>query len=157
MKLKQITIWIIFGLLGIIVIMNSVFAEDLGKNLFVDIKYPFYPIENLDTEIEFYIWNYGNSTFNGSLIYWISGEKINWNETRFNITVYPKKPTLFTTPIKSTAPGLYWTHVKLEDKNLEPIYTTQSPFNVHSLEGTATIGILILGLFSFIAHLIHKK
>lgn len=130
--------------------INPVFAEYLDENLSVNIKPPYYPIENLDTQIEFYIWNGGNSTFNGTLTYWVDGEKIRWKETEINITTYPKNYTSVIIPIKPTYPGPYWANVQLKDKNRVLVYTGQSPFNVHSFGETATIAGVIIPLLSLV-------
>jgi hypothetical protein len=142
----------------LLVITNVYAIEDNFKNkIWVQIEHPFYPVENLKIDIDFVVWNYANSTFEGELIYWVTGEKIRWEEMKINITVLSKNFTKITQSITPAAPGLYWTHAKLIDESGSTIYSTQFPFNVHSLGETAAIGTMIIGLLSFITYLKFKK
>jgi hypothetical protein len=132
-------------------------AEELNKDVSIVIQPPKYPIENRDTKIDFYIWNNGSFSFNGTLVYEFWSDKIRWKKTKVNITIKPKNYTVYSTIIKLPSPGLYWAKAEISDMRDRQITYTEYPFNVHSYSEAATIAGVVIGLLSLFAYLIYRR
>ena len=150
-------IYIVFCSFLLLTLTTVTAVEDLYNETSIGIKTPKFPIENADANIIFYIYNNGNITFNGTVIYDFSSDKMSWNENRKSVMISPNSYTVLETSITPTYPGLHWLNIKIEDDRGRRIYNTKKTFNVHSYGETSTIGAAIIALFSLILYLVFKK
>ena len=150
--IRSIVIFIfIFGIFS-----SQSLSEEFNKNVFVNIETPFYPIENTKTDIDFTIVNYGNTSFNGSLIYSVSGDDIYWPDSIVNFSLQPNSSFPVNKNIIPIYIGNYWIKASLIDLNSKHISTTQYPLNVHSFEELAVVLGAIIAILTLILTLIFK-
>jgi len=105
-----------------------------NANLTISYKEPFYQMENVDYTAEFYIWNNGNSTFNGTATTWITGDNVNvrWDYKEYNLTIRPGNYTTIKRNIEPKSKDLYWQHIRIEDKEASFSIKKENSFKVHS-------------------------
>ena len=122
-------------------------CEETNQEVYIDT--PIYSVENTNTIIKFIVVNNGNNSFNGSLIYHISGEGLQWGEFKENITIQPHNSTMVSVKIKPTYTGQYTITARLNDVKGRQIILKSYPLSVHSLvDGALIIGTIaaIIGI-----------
>jgi hypothetical protein len=144
--------------LAIILISSSIISSGI-QNQDVSIRFDIskYPIENTKTDIKIILINNENSSFNGSIKYYIYSDDLHWNEKTVDINVTPYGQTNYVFNIKPTYPGHYWISVGLYDLSSRQINTVSYPFNVHTYGETAVIAGGLFALISIIAYIFYNK
>ena len=107
-------------------------------------------IENSYTKIKFFIFNNGNSSFNGRLVYVIGSKDIQWDEA-INITIKPHDSIYYTTTIQPVYPGPYWVKTSIENTTGLQVDSNEHPFKVHSYAETAAIAGVLIAIIIFFA------
>ena len=138
----------IFGIFPLVAL-----CEEINQEVYMNIKTPIYSIENINTGIKFIAVNDGNNYFNGSLIYFIKGEGLEWSESKVNLTIQPHNSTTVSIKIKPTYTGHYTIKASINDVNDRQIILKNHPLSVHSFEEAA----IIIGTIIAILAIIYRK
>ncbi len=154
--MKNKTLQTTFITVLFVITIGSIYAYN-DESIEVKFNDQFYIVEGIVNTQTFYIWNYDNSTFNGTAITWIEGEKIRWKEELTNLSIMPNSSVEIQRKIDPDYPGLYWANIKVNDLENKEVLKTQNSFNVHSSGEAFTILGVIIALLSFIAYLKFKK
>ena len=127
-------------------------CEETNQEVYINIDTPIYSVENTNTIIKFIVVNNGTNSFNGSLIYLIKGEGLQWGEFKENITIQPHNSTMVSVKIKPAYTGQYTITARLNDVKGRQIIIKNYPLNVHSLvDGIGTIAAIIGIIIAFLA------
>lgn len=128
-------------------------CEEINQDVYINIETPIYSVENTNTNIKFIAVNNGNNSFDGSLIYSIKGEGLEWSESKVNIIIQPHNSSTVVGHFKPIYAGKYWITGYLIDANDNKMTSEDYPINVNSLEAAAVIVATMTALVAFVLKL----
>ena len=145
---------LLFLLLFILGIYPSItLCEEINQDVYINIETPIYSVENTNTNIKFIAVNNGNNSFDGSLVYHIKGEGLQWTESKVNINIQPHNSSTVVGRFKPIYAGKYWITGSLKDANDNQITSEDYPINVNYLDAAAVIVAAMIALLAFLLKL----